>query len=276
MQTKDNVIRYFKDVISERHRYSKMFLFWSWIGVFVLKVLLSRKTRLSMENMTKQGIAYLVLYFSIFKLTAVALSLTANEISAITSANGSTLFLAFLQRDPHANLTASFTICSTARAATLTYPYGLVFFALGNTYFGQPFPVEKYFVSVQETSEGISTQYDFSKALGSTTQVAHVFSHKWVKSCVAFNQNLSQIQWVVDGAFVKNKTFSKSHPLWMTTDLTGKLIVGGTTDDKVTNVNVFSTALSVEVMEQNTQAGTCSEEGDYLAWRDMNWTTMIG
>ena len=158
-----------------------------------------------MKNMTKQGIVYLVLYFASFKLNAVALSLTANEISAITPANGSPVVMASLQRDPHANLTASFTICSTARASTLTYPYGLNFFALGK----DASPLDKYFVSVQETSEGISTQYDFSKALGSTTQVAHVFSHKWVKSCVAFNQNLSQIQWVVDGAFVKKQNFLK-------------------------------------------------------------------
>ena len=107
-----------------------------------------------MKNMTKEGIIYLVLYFACFKLNAAALSLTANEISALTTVTGSPGFLASLQRDPHANLTASFTICSTARASALTYPFGLNFFFLLDV----KFSLQKYFVSVQETNEGISTK----------------------------------------------------------------------------------------------------------------------
>ena len=42
--------------------------------------------------------------------------------------------------------------------------------------------------------------------------------------------------------------------------------------NKVTNLNIFSTAHSVEVMRQNTQGGMCIEDGDYLAWKDMEWT----
>ena len=40
----------------------------------------------------------------------------------------------------------------------------------------------------------------------------------------------------------------------------------------MTNLNIFSTAHSVEVMRENTQGGNCIEDGDYLAWNDMTWT----
>ena len=40
----------------------------------------------------------------------------------------------------------------------------------------------------------------------------------------------------------------------------------------VTNLNIFSTAHTVEWMRQNTVGGTCMKDGDYLAWQQMNWT----
>ena len=36
-------------------------------------------------------------------------------------------------------------------------------------------------------------------------------------------------------------------------------------------MNIYSTAHSVEVMRQNTRAGKYVEDGDYLAWGDMEW-----
>ena len=40
---------------------------------------------------------------------------------------------------------------------------------------------------------------------------------------------------------------------------------------KVTNVNIFSSALSIERMKRMTGGERCVEEGDYLAWADMEW-----
>ena len=42
--------------------------------------------------------------------------------------------------------------------------------------------------------------------------------------------------------------------------------------NQVSNLNIFSRFLSVEEMKENTKGDKCSSEGDYLAWRDMQWT----
>ena len=41
---------------------------------------------------------------------------------------------------------------------------------------------------------------------------------------------------------------------------------------KVTNVNLFSSALSIGRMKRMTGGESCVEEGDYLAWADMEWS----
>ena len=178
------------------------------------------------------------------------------------SADGS---YASLTLDPKASLPPSFTICSTIMAPTLIFLNGLLFFYLVGAAFRPS-------VEVRKIGEGITTTFFYSKALETDGKEAHVFSHKWIRGCVAFNRKISQIQWVVEGVLVQNKNFSKKESAGIPVNLTGNLLLGGGEDNKVTNVNVFSTALSVAAMERNTAAGTCSQEGDYLAWKDMNWT----
>ena len=39
----------------------------------------------------------------------------------------------------------------------------------------------------------------------------------------------------------------------------------------MTNRDIFSSALSTEKMKTLTSGGCCVEEGDYLAWGDMEW-----
>ena len=41
--------------------------------------------------------------------------------------------------------------------------------------------------------------------------------------------------------------------------------------NKVSNMNIFSGELSLEMMQKQTEEGFCVEEGDYLAWPDMKW-----
>ena len=36
-------------------------------------------------------------------------------------------------------------------------------------------------------------------------------------------------------------------------------------------MNIFSSALSIERMKRMTGGESCVEEGDYLAWEDMEW-----
>ena len=226
-----------------------------------------------MKNISTGFFLVLFLYSSSFMFDALASNIPnkeldkTNVISHISEAFvsvSSPVLYASLAVDPKAALPKSFTICSTTMAPTLINPISLAFFYL----WGAPaFPL----VSVRKTKEGIETRYNYFKAIENNGKEAHVFSHKWVKGCVAFNQNLSLIQWVVDGTLVQNKNYSKLDSLGIPTNLTENLLVGGGANGKVTNVNVFSTAHTVAVMEQNTQAGTCIEGGDYLAWNDMQW-----
>ena len=53
-----------------------------------------------------------------------------------------------------------------------------------------------------------------------------------------------------------------------------KWIAGWTANsNKVTNLNIFTSILTVEKMEKMTsgRAG-CVEDGDYLAWQDTEWS----
>ena len=39
----------------------------------------------------------------------------------------------------------------------------------------------------------------------------------------------------------------------------------------MTNLNIFSSTLSIEEMKSITGGESCLKEGDYLAWEDMEW-----
>ena len=41
--------------------------------------------------------------------------------------------------------------------------------------------------------------------------------------------------------------------------------------NRVTNLNIFSTALTIGEMQEHTMGGNCAVEGDYLAWGEMQW-----
>ena len=64
------------------------------------------------------------------------------------------------------------------------------------------------------------------------------------------------------------------------TDLSEKILLGATKERsgwkqnifKVADINVFSTALSEDLMKAVTKAGFCDVmDGDYLSWEDMEW-----
>ena len=66
------------------------------------------------------------------------------------------------------------------------------------------------------------------------------------------------------------------------TNLTGKIVLGvwqspgskkwdSIWSNQVTNLNIFSTELTIKEMQQNTNGGRCAREGDYLAWKEMRW-----
>ena len=102
---------------------------------------------------------------------------------------------------------------------------------------------------------------------------------------MAVNSESGLLQWVVDGTLVENATVThvKDNPN-KPTDLTGMIVLGAWqecaskkwlldswTSNQVSNLNIFSTALTIGLMQQHTRGGNCIPEGDYLAWGQMEW-----
>ena len=192
---------------------------------------------------------------------------------------------AVLSQDPVANFPSSFTICSTIRAPYVykSYKDTLPFFLLQGK--GQ-IPLSEPSVRIFETSGRIETTFDLRqqwRELENDGKEFHAFSQQWIKGCAAIDSTSGVYLAVADGILVRNLTsrhFSHNLKANMPKDLTGNVILGVLQIGKnlvpignmVTNVNIFSTAHTVEWMRQNTVGGTCMEDGDYLAWQQMNWT----
>ena len=98
---------------------------------------------------------------------------------------------------------------------------------------------------------------------------------------MTINTTSGFIQWVVEGTLVLTTTSEqvKQSESKRPKDLSNRIVLGAqsyggvwsATIHKVTNLNIFSSALSVEDMKTMTGAEGCIKEGDYLAWQDMEW-----
>ena len=107
-----------------------------------------------------------------------------------------------------------------------------------------------------------------------------MFPNQWVRTCLALNTVSGFVQWAARGELVDNSTFPqiiKNVPR----DMSGKLILGSlyyttvaqwyTSSNKVTKLEIFSSALAVEKMIEYTKGEGCGDEGDYLSWTEMQW-----
>ena len=188
---------------------------------------------------------------------------------------------AILRKDPHANFPSSFTICSTVMTPSISYEV-LVFFNLWEAAYVAGNHGElamNALMTVESTSEGLVISANWKqqwKNLEKNGTELYALPNQWIKGCVAYNFTSGLYQMVVDGIFVRNYTRPVGK---IPTDLSGKIshgerqLYGGwvPVNHKLTNMNIYSTAHSVEVMRQNTRAGKYVEDGDYLAWREMEW-----
>ena len=103
---------------------------------------------------------------------------------------------------------------------------------------------------------------------------------------MAIDSDSGLLQWVVDGVVVENATVDilRDTNANKPADLSGKIVLGAYQSSshkkwndywisgQVSNLNIFSTALAIGDMVENTQGVRCSSKGDYLAWQDMQWT----
>ena len=184
-----------------------------------------------------------------------------------------------LKHDPSPPLPDSFTLCSSIMTASYWSHYTLTFFNildnLGNQALA-PFlssahgSVESY-LGIGLSKRNSPLQHNKSPP---------VFPNQWISSCLAINSTSQLIFCVVDGVLALTMPTADVPNLTMIPkNLTGKILLGAksyggnwdVTRKKVTNLNIFSTPLSVTRMKSMTRSRLCHEEGDHLAWRDMEW-----
>ena len=177
-----------------------------------------------------------------------------------------------LKRDPRASLPSTFSICFTAKR---TYGTSQVFFVLLGKDRSTWLPLGLFI------DENQVSRFHHWDPVGA--EQPPVFPHQWVRSCLAINTESGLLRWVVDGTLVENSTVPQiKDKTNKPTDLTENIVVGVyqpplsfqwmmIPNQVLTNMNIFSRALSIDEMIQNTKEQSCHIEGDFLAWNDMEW-----
>ena len=182
-----------------------------------------------------------------------------------------------LKHDPSASLPDSFTICSTIMTTRCPSSVWPTFFTLLDNDRAQ------LLASIGNRGSDVSS-LEILYLEGATElvtgKIPPLFPNQWIRSCMAINTTSGLIHWVVESTLILTTTSeevrsTKNGPK----DLSKKLVLGARSygslwfapSQKVTNLNIYSSALSVEKMERMTEGGICPEEGDYLAWGDMEW-----
>ena len=179
-----------------------------------------------------------------------------------------------LQNDPKASLPDLFTTCFNSMITYDKFHWQVFFVLLGkdrNTWLSLG-------LINRENRESRFIHWGLVEK-----EMPLVFAQQWVRSCVAINAETGLLQWVVDGILVENYTVpqikdNKNKP----TNLRGHIAVGAYQNpptskwmmlnyQALTNMNIFSRALTIDEMVENTKENNCNMEGDYLAWREMRW-----
>ena len=181
-----------------------------------------------------------------------------------------------LKNDPRSNLPDSFTICSTIMDTTCQSSWWPMFFnVLDNE-------------NKMLTSPALLTSLESRLAIYLPTgwspsffnKIPTTFTNRWIRSCLAFNSTSGSVTWMVEGVLIMSMESEKlKESSKLPKNLSRKLILGAksyagkwySASNKVTNLNIFSSFLSVAEMKSMTQGKNCAEKGDYLAWENMEW-----
>ena len=109
-----------------------------------------------------------------------------------------------------------------------------------------------------------------------------LFPFQWIRPCISVDSYTGHIQIVVDGKVIANKVFQEMKEMKNIRLVLDRLYLGYFANSspfgKFTNLQVFSSVLPIEKMLALTTAGSkeCGENGDLLAWRDMQWHVSEG
>ena len=182
-----------------------------------------------------------------------------------------------LRTDPTNLLPSAFTICSSAKSST----GDIIFFALlgedGNQVLSAHFSNDAARRRGQKQTNSVLF---VSETLVVVPTPVLVFPQEWLRSCLALSSESGQVHWVVEGEVLVNKTFEVlTEETLLPLALDGRLLFGllqyeknwYTSDGRISNVNIFSSALSIEEMMEITTSGECEKKGDYLGWEEMQW-----
>ena len=184
-----------------------------------------------------------------------------------------------LSQDVKGLLPFSFTICATV-STPVVESYLNVFTLLGED--GDSFLANEIYLS-EDNPNSVFYYYINGAYVSTSRSVPLIFPNQWVRSCLAANTESGLLRWVVNGKLLEETTTEtlKENSGQKPKSLAGKLLIGpnkwiaGWTanSNKVTNLNIFTSILTVEKMEKMTsgRAG-CVEDGDYLAWQDTEWS----
>ena len=181
-----------------------------------------------------------------------------------------------LKHDPRSNLPDSFTICSAIMAPNCQSFWLPLFFAVLDNNF------EYVMAPALRMSLDSKLRIDFSTWSTDAifNEIPPTFPNQWIRSCLAINSASGSIDWVVEGVLILSLTSEKlKDTLKIPKNLSGKLILGAqpyagkwkSVSNKVTQLNIFSSSLSVEEMKSMTKDENCIKDGDYLAWESMEW-----
>jgi hypothetical protein len=189
---------------------------------------------------------------------------------------------ASMTQDPKQSLPPAFTVCSAVMVevwlgeAPSAYMFDMLG-ADGDSWLGLKF-------------DSGSTFTDFLVMVGSNIfTVPHkgpaMFPHQWTRACLSVDPGpgkTGRIRLVVDGQVMEDRVhedmdgpdeYSGTPPVNVTMLLGTNSWFLNEGDGKFTDVNVFSSVLSIDQMVRQTTAGSkeCGAPGDYLSWEEMTW-----
>ena len=182
-----------------------------------------------------------------------------------------------LKDDPRASLPDSFTICSTIMITGCQSYGGPMFF---NFLYKKRDQLFAPLINYQNLKSGLRIGFHDSSSQLLTDKLPPFFPNQWTRSCMAVNTTSGLIHWVIDGTLVLAKEFVEmKNPKGQPGDLSKKIVLGVRSyggswvavPQKVTNLEIYSSPLSMEKMIIMAKGDSCVEEGDYLAWGDMEW-----
>ena len=186
---------------------------------------------------------------------------------------------AVLGFDRKMDLPSSFTICSSVHFNFMTSI--ISFYQLyqddGKPWFNWIIRTERDLKGFQENLE-----LRFSNQILSGLDTVPIMPNSWYHGCTALDTVTGNVLIVVNGHIIVDQVIEEfinpNKPKYLEGRL-GLFKVAYPLDSgmwlnlrtRLTNLNVFTSALKIDKMISITAGESCAEEGDYLSWREAQW-----